>query len=111
APAGLSSGTVGTAYSDSVAAGGGTGPYSYSSGAGLPPGVTLSVSGALSGTPTTNGSFNFTVMATDSCGCSGSSNYTISVTCPAITVDPTNLPNGTIAVAYSATNSASGGTA
>jgi len=56
------------AYTASVAAGGGTQPYSWSVSAGtLPPGLTLgSTSGVISGTPTGAGSFSFTVQVKDS---------------------------------------------
>lgn len=74
-PASLPAGQQGTAYSQSLAASGGTAPYTYAvtSGA-LPAGLSLSSSGALSGTPTVNGSFNFTITATDSS--TGSGPYT-----------------------------------
>ena len=64
----LGNGTVGTAYSDALnAATGGTAPYTYALTAGvLPPGVSLSGAGALSGTPTAEGTYNFSVTATDS---------------------------------------------
>lgn len=46
---------------------GGTAPYTFAVASGaLPPGLTLSASGLLSGTPTASGQFTFTVSATDS---------------------------------------------
>ena len=67
APASLPAGTQTQAYSQTVTASGGTGPYSFARTAGaLPAGLTLSAAGVLSGTPTVNGSFNFTVTTTDS---------------------------------------------
>jgi uncharacterized repeat protein (TIGR01451 family)/fimbrial isopeptide formation D2 family protein len=51
-------------------------------GGALPPGLTLSPNGVLSGTPTQQGDFTFTVTATDSCGCSKSQTYTLNVDCP-----------------------------
>lgn len=73
-PTTLVSATVSNAYSASLnAASGGIAPYSYaiSSGA-LPPGLSLDAgSGAITGTPTAPGSFNFSVIATDSSGGSG----------------------------------------
>src|SRR5207302_4901923 len=45
------SGTVGTAYSASFAASGGVPPFTWSA-TGLPGGLTMSVAGAISGTPT-----------------------------------------------------------
>jgi len=75
-PSTLPSGTVGMSYSQSATASGGTAPYTYAITSGsLPPGLSLSASGALSGTPTTSGSFNFTVTATDTYGASGARAY------------------------------------
>jgi len=56
-PASLPNGTVGTAYSQTIAASGGTGTgYSYSVSSGtLPTGLTLSSGGVLSGTPSATG--------------------------------------------------------
>ncbi len=66
-PASLPSGTVGSAYSQTVSATGGSGGFSYSLSAGaLPAGLTLNASsGVISGTPTTAGASSFTVRATD----------------------------------------------
>jgi uncharacterized repeat protein (TIGR01451 family) len=58
--------------------------FSVTSGS-LPPGLTLSPGGVLSGTPTQTGIFTFTVTATDSCGCTKSQTYTLSVDkCPMV---------------------------
>ena len=56
---------VGQLYSQTNAASGGLGPYTYSLSSGtLPAGLTLnSTSGTVSGTPTTAGSFGYTIMA------------------------------------------------
>jgi YVTN family beta-propeller protein len=63
----LPSGTVGTGYSQALAATGGAPPYTWTLAFGsLPPGLSLSGSGSISGTPTTAGSYSFTVQATDS---------------------------------------------
>ncbi|SOZ21551.1 hypothetical protein CBM2623_A150027 [Cupriavidus taiwanensis] len=68
APSSPPPGSVGGAYSQSLAvASGGSGPYTYTLASGaLPPGMTLSSAGLLAGTPTAGGTFNFTVRATDS---------------------------------------------
>jgi hypothetical protein len=62
------SGQVGTAYTTTLAASGGTTPYSWSISAGaLPAGLTLAAAGGtISGMPTTAGSFSFTTKVTDS---------------------------------------------
>ncbi|MBM3132768.1 MAG: cadherin repeat domain-containing protein, partial [Chloroflexi bacterium] len=66
--ASLPDGTVGAAYSQTLQASGGTTPYVWgiSSGA-LPDGFTIDVStGVISGTPTAEGTFSFTVEVKDS---------------------------------------------
>ena len=67
-PAGVPSGTVGSAYTaQTLSASGGTAPYTFALTTGtVPAGLTLSSAGVLSGTPTTAGGFSFTVTATDS---------------------------------------------
>jgi len=69
--------------------------------------MSFSAGGTLSGTPTVVGSFAITITATDANGCSGSSNYTLTVQCQTITV---NVPAANAAVAgspFSATFTAS----
>ncbi len=57
---------VATPYSQKIATSRGTAPITITVvGGSLPPGLTLNSSGLLSGTPTTAGSFSFTVRATD----------------------------------------------
>ena len=76
APSGLPGGIVGTTYNQTLAASGGTAPYTYAVTAGaLPAGLALSSGGVLSGTPTAGGNFSFTVTATDSAACTGSQAY------------------------------------
>ncbi|MFN7973831.1 MAG: Ig domain-containing protein [Acidobacteriota bacterium] len=114
-PAALQNGTVGVPYTDVVSAGGGTPPYTFAVTAGaVPPGLTLAPSGVLSGVPTTAGTYNFDVTATDATGCTGTASYTVvinPITCGTITLNPAALPNGTIGIAYAQLISASGGTA
>jgi outer membrane autotransporter protein len=117
-PATVPGANVGVAYSQTFTAAGGNAPYSYSISAGaLPTGTTLNAStGVLSGTPTSSGTFSFTVKATDSTTGPAapffvSQAYTLTVTAPVITVAPSTLPAPTVGTAYSQTVSASGGTA
>ncbi|MFM8932529.1 MAG: FG-GAP-like repeat-containing protein, partial [Gemmataceae bacterium] len=68
-PATLPGATAGTAYSQQLSTTGGTGTIAYAINSGaLPPGLTLSPTGLISGTPTTTGVASFTVSATDSAG-------------------------------------------
>ena len=64
----LQSGTVGLAYSQALAASSGVQPYTWTLAGGtlLPPGLSLSSSGVISGTPIATGTTNFTVQVTDS---------------------------------------------
>jgi uncharacterized repeat protein (TIGR03803 family) len=97
-------------YSQTIAATGGTTPYSFAATAGtLPTGLTLSTGGVLSGTPTATGSFTFTVTATDSVGGAASKSLTVVIN-PVPSITTTALANGTIGVAYSQTISTTGGT-
>jgi hypothetical protein len=68
-------------YSQAITAVGGTAPYTFSitSGA-LPPGLSLSPTGVLSGTPTTSGVSAFTMRATDATGCFGETVFAMSIT-------------------------------
>ena len=114
-PPPLPIGTVGVPYSVTITASGGTGPYTFSMTAGtLPTGLSPITSGGLiSGTPTTPGTFTFTIRATDANGCTGLQAYTIVInapTCPTISLLPPPLPIGTVGIPYSKTITASGGT-
>ena len=84
-------------------------------GGAIAPGLSLSASGSLAGTPTSGGSFNFTITSTDSTASpgpySGSRAYTLTVNSPAIVVSPVSLSAAAIGASYSASISASGGTA
>lgn len=79
-PTTLPNGTVGTAYSQTVTASGGTSPYIFSTTSGtLPTGLALSSGGALSGTSTTAATSNFTITAADSASHAGSQAYSMTV--------------------------------
>ena len=112
APATLPGTTAGLAYSQTLSASGGAAPYAFTVTAGsLPPGLTLGSGGALSGTTTTSGTFNFTVTATDSFGQVGTQAYSIVVAVPTLTLTPATLPGGIAGTAYSQTLTVSGGIA
>jgi len=89
----LTGGAAGAAYSTSLTQTGALGTPSYAVTAGaLPPGLTLSSSGTISGTPTATGTFNFTATVSDASGCSGAQSYSITVVCPANPTSLTGLP-------------------
>ena len=60
------------------------------SASGLPPGLSISSSGLISGTPTTAGTYSVTVAAKDSTGATGSATFSWTVTAAANTVTVAN---------------------
>src|SRR6185312_13046422 len=108
----LQAGTVNAAYSQALAASGGTPPYSWAlaSGSSLPAGLNLSAGGTISGTPTTAGSSNFTVRVFDAASGSATAALSIAINPPALTITTSTLPQGTVGLAYSQPLAASGGT-
>jgi len=92
----LPGGTKSVSYSHAVAASGGTSPYSWSLSSGtLPAGITLSSSGAISGTPTVAGTFSFKVQVKDAASNSATANLAINVVTPAApTVSISSPANG-----------------
>jgi len=80
APATLPTGSVGTAFSQTLTGSGGTAPYSFGVTAGtLPPGLTLTAAGVLAGTPTTVTTAAFTVRGTDANGCFAERSYSMTI--------------------------------
>jgi uncharacterized protein YhjY with autotransporter beta-barrel domain len=97
----LPGGAATTAYSQSFTASGGTGPYSYGITGTPPTGLTLA-GNVLSGTPTTSGTFNFSITATDSSAAVAGSaftateNYSITIAAAAQTITFNALPNASL---------------
>ena len=82
----LPDGTVGVAYSQTLAASGGTGPYTWGSSP-LPAGLALHAStGVLDGTPTLLGLYTFTVTVTDAATKTYSQSLNINIAGPAGTI-------------------------
>ena len=108
----LPSGVVGSAYSATLVASGGTPPYSWSLISGsLPPGLTLSAAGAISGTPTSTGPVAFTVRALDSESQESSKDLSITIQSGALSITTSSpLPAGSVGASYSQALTASGGT-
>jgi Domain of unknown function (DUF4082)/Putative Ig domain/Bacterial Ig-like domain (group 2) len=77
----LTRGRLGSAYTSSIVASGGNLPYAWSIAAGsLPPGVNLDRgTGAITGTPTTIGTYDFTVRVSDSSTSVQSTDKTFSI--------------------------------
>jgi hypothetical protein len=81
----LQNGTIGVAYSETITAQGGSGTgYTYAlTGGALPTGTSLNSStGVISGTPTTAGTYSFTIKVTDSLGNVGSQGFSITIAAP-----------------------------
>jgi FtsP/CotA-like multicopper oxidase with cupredoxin domain len=101
---------VGIAYSQTLAATGGTQPYVWSLSAGaLPTSLTLDpASGLISGTPSAAGTFNFTVSVSAANGTSATRALSIVVTTPFVITTTSPLPGAVIGLAYSQTLAATG---
>jgi hypothetical protein len=114
-PPSLPGGVTGDPYLWNITATGGVEPYNYSVSSGsLPAGLTFDpATGAISGTPTSAGTFQFTITATGPGLCPGSRDYALVIACRTINVSPANpnLPTGEVNAAYSRAFTASGGLA
>lgn len=101
----LPSGSQGSAYGPvTFTASGGTGPHTFSATGTLPPGLTLSTAGVLSGTPTTTGSYAFSVRPRDATasGLGGpftgaAVNFSIAIGSPRVTFVVQSATGGTFA--------------
>lgn len=112
-------GKVGVPYSHRVEWKPGTGcpPYTYAVvGGEFPPGLTLSSSGYITGTPTKAGTYSFYIRQTDQCGPEGEGNAPFVITIqpgappqPPLVLATTSLAPAEAGSAYSATLSSSGG--
>ena len=104
--------TVGQAYSQALSATGGTPPYTWSATGQVPPGLTVAPAGVIHGTPTSGGSFNFTLTVIDARQATNSKIFTIVVGggSSRLTITTTSLPSGTVGQSYSQTLTATGGT-
>ncbi len=98
-PPSLSAATAGVGYSVQLTGSGGSQPYgawSIQNGA-LPPGVSLSASGLLSGTPTTPGTYSFVASLLDAQGVPGATAYTLTVN---LATSPTSVSSTTVNGSY-----------
>ena len=77
---GAQTGTVGTPKSVQVTGSSSDGEAVTFTGTGLPPGLSISSGGTISGTPTTAGTYNVTVTGTDNTGATGSASFVFTIT-------------------------------
>ena len=106
----LPSGQVGQPYNASFSASGGAGSYSWSA-AGLPPGLSMSGSGVVIGTPTAPGSYFVNVSVSGSGGGSASESFTVVITAAPVTISGnTNLGDIPIGGSVAGSFGATGGT-
>ena len=118
--ASLPDGVGGVAYSAALNSSGGTGPYSWTV-TGLPPGLTATAGGAISGTPTAAGKFTVSATVKDngpapplgapSAPAVVTKSFTITIAAAALAITTASAPNGTVGTAYAASFAASGGIA
>lgn len=89
-------GTVGTNYSTALTASGGTAPYRWNFASGtLPPGLTLSADGYISGRPTTAGNYTAYIEVFDARGTFVGRNINIAIASPVFVPGP-SFPGGSI---------------
>ena len=107
----LPNGTINVAYNATLQSAGGTGTVTWSVTQGsLPAGLNLSAAGAITGTPTTAGTANFTVSVTDSSTPPQTKSQALSITInQPLAITTTSLPSGTIAASYDQFVATSGG--
>jgi hypothetical protein len=75
----LSGGTVGVAYNQTLQATGHPSIFIWTTAGDLPPGLNLNSSGAITGTPTTAGTFNFTVSVSNGVNPSATKEFIINI--------------------------------
>ncbi len=110
----LPDGTQGVGYSVPLVAVGGVAPYTWvQAGGHLPPGVSISSSGTISGTPTSTGTFSFGVQVTDSESPAQVKTAGLQITVNAsgqtLGITTMSLPSATVNTPYNALLAANGG--
>jgi large repetitive protein len=107
--ASLPDATVNSAYSVALNATGGLTPYAWNA-TGLPPGLAISVAGAINGTPTTAGVFNIAAIVTDSASTTATKQFSLQVsTGVSLSISSTTLAPCVIGAACNVSLTATGG--
>lgn len=104
-------GNIGSPYFSYLLASGGYSPYTWSLLSGsLPGGLSVDDNGSISGTPTTAGTFSFSVLVTDEIGGTDSANLSIQIDSPSTPIITTTiLPPVQVGDSYNQTIEAIGG--
>ena len=110
----LPNGSNGVAYNQTIITTGGVAPITYSVGSGsIPAGLKLNSVGTIIGTPSSSGTFTFTINATDfgtPPSTVASPSYTVTINPPpALSITSTAMANGIVGTAYSSAIASSGG--
>lgn len=107
----IPTGTVGVAYTFTFEAEGGSAPHKFRvSSGGLPPGLSLSDEGALTGTPTEPGTWKFYIQAIDPTGLKSEREFTLGID-TRLLISTSSLFDGTVGVPYSTALAVTGGVA
>lgn len=91
-PATLPGGFVGTLYSQTLSATGGSGPYTFTLDSGTLPANVMLSGNTISGTPSATGVSNFTIKVTDDNGCTQTRSYTVVISGTGLMFYPLSAP-------------------
>jgi len=92
-PSTLNAAFAGLPFNQSITQTGALGNSNFAVSAGtLPPGLSLTPNGTLSGTPSATGNYSFSITVTDASGCTGTQSYNMSVQCNPNGASLNNLP-------------------
>ena len=107
----IAAGMVDRPYAESLEAEGGKAPYTWTqTGGALPDGLTLATDGMLTGTPTTEGDYLFSVEVTDSDSTLATGDLAMEVLPPGLAIATDSLPTAEEGLDYSTALQALGGT-
>src|ERR1700682_3005168 len=101
---------TGQPYNTTLATTGGTPPFVWSAASALPPGLSLSAGGVISGTPTASGSYTLPIRVTDSQNVTATASLSLTVQPPPVQIVTASLPSAVAGKAYSQQLALSGGT-